>query len=191
MTYNEEDIDQLLEKIKRFTITKYGEYIKSYHRFTYPTAKCPHNETFGTNPTQISIDPYNLNLAIDEIIQDIRFIISRRGPLISRDTNNELRISPGKIAGAIAYRLCRKHIIHVNNLCIAQPPCKIRCTTKLNIGLALYCGLDFIQLQSIQIDSLLLRELFYQVSSRHVNQETLGLFFDTIRICSNRANCNV
>ena len=62
--------------------------------------------------------------------------------------------------------------------------CEIRCNSKLNTALALYCGLDFIQLQSVQIDSLLLCELFYQVSSRHVNQETLGLFFDTIRVCT-------
>ena len=184
MTYNDEDIELLLENIKTFTRNKYYKYIKAYYEYTYPKTKCLHNKTFETNPTQISVDLYNLNLAIDEIIQDIKFIISRRGPLISRDNNNELRISPGKIAGTISFRLCRKHIIHVNNLCIDKTPCRIRCTTKLNIGLALYCGLDFIQLQSTQIDSLLLRELFYQVSSRHVNQETLGLFFDTIRICT-------
>jgi len=32
------------------------------------------------------------------------------------------------------------------------------------------------------IDPLLQKELFYQLTLRHVNQETLGLIFDTINV---------
>ena len=183
MIVKTEAVDGLLEKIPFFIREKYYRYIRLYHDFIYPASKCPCREVFKKNGfKQLNFDLYNLNLAIDEIVQDVNFIVSRRGPLISRDQNNELLISRGKIAGAISFRLSKRQIVHVNEWCLDQERCKIRCTAKINTTFALQCGAEFVQTQTDKIDFLILCELFYQMTSRHVNQETLGLLFDVIRL---------
>jgi hypothetical protein len=52
----------------------------------------------------------------------------------------------------------------------------------MNTEFALLCGAEFIQVQFVRIDQFIQRELFYQLTTRHVNQETLGLVFDAIRL---------
>jgi hypothetical protein len=108
--------------------------------------------------------------------------IDRRGPLIAKNNAGNFLISRGKIAGAIAFRLSRRQIVHVNALCLDDKRCKIRCTTKMNTEFALRCGTEFIRVQFGALDKLIQCELFYQLTARHVNQETLGLIFDTIRL---------
>jgi hypothetical protein len=137
----------------------------------------------------LHFDLHSLNLAVDEIAQDIRFIINRRGTLITQDDEG-LRISRGKIAGVIAFRLSRRQIVHVNDWCLDVERCKIRCTTKMNTEFALQCGTEFIQVCFEKIDKVIQCELFYQLTSRHVNQETLGLVFDTIRLYQNKISQN-
>jgi hypothetical protein len=183
MIVSEERIDSLLSKIQPYIWGKYCGYIKSYQDYIYPASDCPCREVFKkVGFKQMNFDLYSLNLAIDEIVQDIRFIISRRGPLIARDENDELLISRGKIAGVMSFRLNRRQIVHVSEWCLDYNRCKIRCTAKMNTSYALQCGTEFIQTQPYQINKMLLSELFYQMTSRHVNQETLGLLFDTIRL---------
>jgi len=156
--------------------------MKSYRTVIWPTVTtiCPDKNAFMHGGfSQVNFDIKNLNLAIDEIIQDIVFIKDRRGSLISKDAQGQPLISPGKLAGVITFRLSKRHIVHSDYRCLE---CKVRCVSKLNTEFALQCGAEFIGVQFETIDPLLQKELFYQLTSRHVNQETLGLIFDTINV---------
>ena len=172
----------LLAKLPDHLREKYLRYIKAYHTLIYPESECPCREIFKKDGfKQLHFDLYSLNLGIDEIVQDVKFIIDRRGPLIAQDQNG-LRISRGKLAGVIAFRLSRRQIVHVSEWCLDNSRCKIRCATTVNTEFALLCGAEFIQVQFGEIDRFIRCELFYQLTTRHVNQETLGLVFDTIRL---------
>jgi len=173
---------EALEGLKKAILDKYHSCIKSYRAIIWPmvTTVCPDSKAFmhdGIN--QVNFDIQNLNLAVDEIIQDVVFIKDRRGTLISKDVQGQPLISIGKIAGIITFRLSRRHIAHSDYRCLE---CKERCVSKLNTEFALQCGTAFIGVQFETIDPLLQKELFYQLTSRHVNQETLGLIFDTVNV---------
>jgi hypothetical protein len=173
---------EALEALKCAISEKYHSYMKSYRTVIWPTVTtiCPDKNAFMHGGfSQVNFDIKNLNLAIDEIIQDIVFIKDRRGSLISKDAQGQPLISPGKLAGVITFRLSKRHIVHSDYRCLE---CKVRCVSKLNTEFALQCGAEFIGVQFETIDPLLQKELFYQLTSRHVNQETLGLIFDTINV---------
>jgi hypothetical protein len=115
----------LLTKLPDYLMEKYLGYIKAYHTLIYPESECPCREIFKKERlNQLHFDLYSLNLAIDEIVQDVKFIIHRRGPLIAQDKDG-LRISRGKIAGVIAFRLSRRQIVHVSEWCLDTRRCKI------------------------------------------------------------------
>ena len=173
---------EALGALKGAILRKYHSCMQSYRVFIWPTVTtvCPDKNAFingGFN--QVNFDIKNLNLAAGEVIQDVVFIKDRRGSLISKDAQGQPLISIGKIAGIITFRLSRRHIAHSDYRCLQ---CKERCVSKLNTEFALQCGTAFIGVQFETIDPLLQKELFYQLTSRHVNQETLGLIFDTINI---------
>jgi hypothetical protein len=178
--------DELLAKLEGIIREKYLSYIKSYRQVIWPTVttKCPEKTAFlKHNISQVNFDLVNLNLAIKEISQDIKFIMGRRGSLITVNSKGELLMSAGKLAGVITYRLAKRQICHSDYRCLE---CSIRCVSKLNTQFALQCGAEFITIQFSEIDPLLQKELFYQLTSRHVNQETLGLIFDTIHVYSRK-----
>jgi hypothetical protein len=172
--------DAALEKLKTAIQKKYMAYAKSYKSIIWPTiaSTCPSSKVFlHSGVSQVNFDIYNLNLAIEEILQDLKFIKERRGSLIASNEKGQWLISEGKLAGVITYRLSRRQIAHSDYRCLQ---CNIRCVSKLNTEFALQCGADFIGIQFSKIGLLLQKELFYQLTTRHVNQETLGLIFDTI-----------
>ena len=175
--------DEALAELESVIQRKYLSYIKSYRQVIWPTVitKCPDRKAFVDNGiSQVNFDLVNFNLATKEILQDIKFITARRGSLISVNNKGQLLISAGKLAGIITYRLSRRQIAHSDYRCLQ---CKIRCVAKLNTQFALQCGTEFIAMQFSTIEPLLQKELFYQLTSRHVNQETLGLIFDAIHVC--------
>lgn len=110
--------------------------------------------------------------AVQEIEKDIRFLIKRRGKLISG-----IKPSPGKIAGIIAFRLAKNQIIHLLDDCAS---CSKQCAVWLNSEFALRCAWEYIGIKYARVNDTIRRELFYTLNYRHVNQETLGLVFDTI-----------
>lgn len=178
--------DASLENLKIIIQKKYLSYIKSYKEIIWPIviSKCPDRRAFVDHGiSQVNFDLVNLTLAINDILQDIKFITMRRGSLISVNNKGELLMSAGKLAGIITYRLSRRQITHSDYRCLK---CKIRCVSKLNSQFALQCGTEFITKQFSDIEPLLQKEFFYQLTSRHVNQETLGLIYDTIHICSRK-----
>ena len=80
-------------------------------------------------------------------------------------------ITPGKIAGVLAFRLSRFKIVHFNaegwdnpNLHLIQEMAAVFLVKRLFVRGA--------------IPEISVLELSYQLSRRHANQETAGLFFD-------------
>jgi hypothetical protein len=174
--------DAALEALEKVIQKKYMTYVKSYKSVIWPkvVSVCPDSKAFlHGGISQVNFDLHNLNLAIEEILQDLKFIKERRGSLIASNEKGQWLISEGKLAGVITYRLSRRQIAHSDYRCLQ---CNIRCVSKLNTEFALRCGADFIGIQFSKIGLLLQKELFYQLTTRHVNQETLGLIFDTIHL---------
>ena len=84
-------------------------------------------------------------------------------------------ISRGKIAGIIVFRLCR------NLVSFPTPQAKENpIALKIPILTALAFGLFLIDVNPAQLDEFILRELKYYVAKRHINQEALGICFDTL-----------
>jgi hypothetical protein len=75
-------IQQILDNIKNIIQEKYWSYIHSYMTDIYPVRDCPFAGFFKERGNdQLSFDLPNLNLAINEIMQDIRFIVKRADSL--------------------------------------------------------------------------------------------------------------
>jgi hypothetical protein len=105
--------------------------------------------------------------ALAEICKDIDFIGKRR-----KSSN----ITRGKIAGVIVYRIAKANIIHTNDITLLEN----RHFLKVNSLIALAIGFNYIKIDSKSIPILLLSEMMYSLTRRHVNQETLGLVFDAM-----------
>ena len=126
----------------------------------------------------LDYDPFHINCstlkeAIIQIKMDINIMFIRRGELI-----DDMRMSEGKIAGAITYRLTKAHIIHIHRKCNI---CSERCFLQINNLIAILIGLDYINKKFSEIPIKIRDELIYTIKNRHVNQETLGLVFDSLK----------
>jgi len=141
-----------------------------------------------SNLKDLNLSFTNLKEACSEIETDLRIILVRRKELIGKDKETgSPRMARGKIAGVTTFRLVRAHIIHVNPDCVrcnddrilkGQPPCYV---INLNTEFALYCGLNFIKKTYSTIPKEIRAELVYTLTKRHMNQETLGIIFDTLQ----------
>jgi hypothetical protein len=173
-------IETISQNVKNKIRGKYFDYIQSHVTYIFPVYNCPYAALFMKQEyEQLSFDIHNLNLAIDEITHDIRFMAIRRGNLISHTPDKQMLISNGKLAGIAAFRLSRRQIIQTSHLCVE---CDIRCMSKINTEFAIRCAMEFIKRQFEDVNEFIQAELFYVLTSRHVNQETLALVFDTIRL---------
>lgn len=104
-----------------------------------------------------------LSLAVEEAEIDIKAMFARR----SR-TNG---IAVGKIAGIFAFRLSRFKIVHIRESGWNQ-----RYLYLVQELAAVFLVKRLFMLNAMPETSVL--ELTYQLSRRHANQETAGLFFD-------------
>jgi len=158
------------EKLENTIVSKYHRYLGGVQNITCQLQ----NKTVGSIGKKVChIDYSSLHDAYIEMKNDILFLIKRRGVLI-----DSLKPSFGKIAGIMAYRLTKNHIIHLYEGCAS---CIKQCAAKkLNQIFALRCAWEYIGIQYLRVPDEIRRELFYSFSYRHVNQETLGLVFDTI-----------
>ena len=104
-----------------------------------------------------------LRRALDEVDIDIRALFTRRstGDGISRS----------KIAGVMAFRLSRFKIVHLSGPALENDYIYM---IQDMVGLSVVVSL----ILRAEISDRHLRELIYQMSRRHANQETLGLVFD-------------
>ena len=170
---NNEDI---IERIQEGIFNKYNEYIQSW--------------SMGCNyyKTKVSAAQNVLKTVCHEIKVDLRVMLNRRGDLIGKDKETELsRLSRGKIAGIAVFRLAKAHIIHLDAHCLnccemqykkGKPPCVV---SMLNTETAFIIGVYLIDKDYNKIPENIRRELLYTLTSRHTNQETLGIIFDTFR----------
>jgi len=119
----------------------------------------------------------NLKAACVDIVKDIKILLDRRGKLIGKN-----RPTRGKIAGITAFRLSRRHIVHIHPNCVncKDDYCKKNRIT-LNNKLAICCAFHFIKKKYSFIDTEITNEIIYTMINRHMNQETLGIVFDTIK----------
>jgi len=125
----------------------------------------------------LGFDAFNVDLSllqesIAQIKKDIAILNYRRGDLIGK-----LRMSEGKIAGIITYRLSKAHIVHIHKLCNY---CQEKCLSHLGFIIAIRMGLDYIHRKYPDLNEGIRQEMIYALRQRHVNQETLGLVFDTL-----------
>jgi len=125
----------------------------------------------------------NLKAACKDIIKDIKILCCRRSSLITTK-DGEPYLMPGKLAGITAFRLSRRHIVHIHPNCLncADNDCR-KARTTLNNKLAIICAMEFIGRNYTLIPQEITREIIFTLIHRHMNQETLGIVFDTIKRC--------
>jgi hypothetical protein len=162
--------DEHLSKFEAILLKRYYYYVKMSEDAVCKIKKCKLSlldyEAFNANFSA-------LKEAISQIKMDIKILSLRRGSLIGN-----MRMSEGKIAGIITYRLAKAHIIHIHRKCnICAPKCFIR----INNLIAIRIGLDYINKNYTVLPAGIRHELIYTIKNRHVNQETLGLVFDTLK----------
>jgi len=163
-------LDGFLAKLEGVILRKYKRYIVESGKLLCKAAS--NREVGSIGKPVFHINLYMLKEAYKEIIQDIRFIMERRGNLIG--TN---RPSLGKIAGVMVYRLSRSPIINLFEGCAS---CEYQCVSKLNYYFAVKCGWEYVDIPYLRVPQEIRKELLYSLALRHVNQETLGLVFDTL-----------
>jgi hypothetical protein len=168
MIHDPAKIDEFLSKFEIELLKRYNHYVKMSERTVCKVKKrkqsLPDHETFNINYSV-------LKEAVGQIKMDIKILLMRRGNMIS-----DMRMCEGKIAGVIAYRLAKAHIIHIDRKCNICIP---KCFSRMNNTIAIRIGLDYINKKYTDLPTGIRNELVYTVKNRHVNQETLGLVFDT------------
>jgi hypothetical protein len=164
------ELEDFLIKLEGIITSKYDKYIKQSGKIT---CKASSNREIGSIGKPVfHVNLFKMKEAYNEAAKDICFIMERRGPLIGPN-----RPSPGKIAGVIVYRFSRSHIIHLFEGCAS---CEYQCVSKINYMFAVMCAWEYIGIPYRRVPQEIRSELLYSLTLRHVNQETLGLVFDTI-----------
>jgi len=174
MTYDPMKIDKnISEFLSEFEI----ELLRRYNHYRNMTNK----KVCKIKKSQVSLldyEPFNVNFselkeAINNMKMDIKILLMRREKLIGN-----MRMSEGKIAGIITYRLVKAHIIHIHRKCNV---CEQKCFIRINNVIAIMIGLDYIHKKYTELSEGIRNEILYTIKHRHFNQETLGLVFDTLK----------
>ena len=169
MSNESKKMDAHLLQLEQSLLKRYNCYMDMTQRRMCPIKKCPIS---SLNFDTFNIDLSSLKEAITQIRMDIRIIYYRRGSLIGNS-----RISEGKSAGVIAYRLARAHIINISKNC---NNCKHKCFDQWNLIIAICIGLEYIHKKYNDLPEGIRQELSYAMRYRHVNQDMLGLVFDIL-----------
>jgi len=174
MTYDpikiDENINEFLSEFETTLLRRYNHYNKMSCETVCKIKKC--------QASLLDYEPFNVSFsvlkeAINQIKMDISILSLRRGKLIG-----DMRMSEGKIAGIITYRFVKAHIIHIHRKCNV---CQHKCFLRINNVIAIRIGLDYINKKYNELPKGITNELIYTIRHRHINQETLGLVFDTLK----------
>ena len=98
------------------------------------------------------------------------------GALMGRRQTQLKGLSPGKIAGVVAFRLGRYKILTLRN----EPPPESEAYMLPELAGVVFAVDWFVDRRT---PPTYVRELAYQLARRHANQETLGVCFDTVFAC--------
>ena len=174
MSHDPIKIDKFLIELETCLLKQYYNYYVEFKGIECKFMKLPASlldyEVFHINYSE-------LKEAIEQIKKDITIMFTRRGDLIA-----DMRMSEGKIAGSITYRLAKAHVIHVHRKCNVCPEkCFSRTFSHTNNLIAILVGLNYINKKFDTLPVKIRDELIYTLKHRHVNQETLGLVFDTMK----------
>jgi len=130
---NDSKISEFLTELETDLLIRYCNYVNEFKG-----AICKIN---NKSASLMDYDPFHINFtnlkeAIFQLKMDIHIMFIRRGDLI-----DDMRMSEGKIAGTVAYRLAKSHIIHIHRKCNI---CKEKCFSHTNNLIAVLMGLDYI-----------------------------------------------
>jgi|GEM_PF-2058681 len=164
--------------VSNYLISLENDYLLKkyfYYFIEFKKTECKHKKLPASF---IEHEPFYMSYsvlkdAINQIKMDINIMHIRRGDLIG-----DMRMSEGKIAGAIIYRLAKAHIINIHRQCDV---CAEKCFSSVNTLIALFIGLDYINKNAESLPANIWNELIYTIKNRHVNQETLGLVLDALK----------
>lgn len=119
------------------------------------------------NPNHVVVSRYGMSTVFSEVQADLQALQMRR-PL-------KHGISPGKIAGSLAFRLCKTPVLTMTPEVAEMPIAQ-----KLPVNVAVALAFEFVGTSFAIWPTSLVRELKYFLGKRHSNQESLGICFDTI-----------
>jgi len=183
---NEADLGRILRQaLDEKSLAQFSDsvFLKYKSLVAGPEISCPNSWAKNLN-----ISFTNLKEACSEIEADLHIILARRKDLIGKDEKTgSPRLARSKIAGIVTFRLSRAQIIHMNPDCVLCNDDKIRkhhspCpVSNFNTEFAIICGLHFINKSYLSIPKEIRTELIYTLTKRHMNQETLGMVFDTLQ----------
>lgn len=111
--------------------------------------------------------------ALMDIEQDLNIMAYRRLKQLASKG-----ISSGKVAGIYAFRLSRAPIIQ---FCPGKSP-HSPLDKSTNSAIALKTALDAVGFYVSDIPRPILQEMLYNLLKRHMNQETLALVIDSLRL---------
>ena len=166
--------EKLLQRFPKGIFDKYIELVETMG----PRLGCTY-----TWQNELVISVPALQKACKEIEADLCVMLARRKDLVGKDEKTEYaKLAKGKIAGITTFRLSRAPIIQLSRTCLSckNPPCRGNIAT-FNTAFAIKCGLHFINKPYNLIPKEIGMELLYTLTSRHTNQETLGIIFDTFK----------
>lgn len=124
-------------------------------------------EKCGIDRRYVSVSELGISNAFAEVNGDID-ALKRRRPF-------KHGVSAGKIAGALAFRLFKTQVLFFGPEIADRPEVQ-----KLALNTAVALAFELVGTNYEAWPSQLVRELKYFLERRHSNQESLGLFFDTI-----------
>ncbi|MBV5301928.1 MAG: hypothetical protein J0649_09135 [Methylococcales bacterium] len=163
-------IDDLLLELNQATIE---ELTRQYVEIVREIANSMSTHISKSN-IDIDISKKSLSLAFAEAAADLRIISMRR--------NTTLGISPAKIAGIVAFRLARFSPVHLCHAAL-EDDTLLRINELAALALALKTILH-INITDIS-KKYVTMELQYNLVRRHMNQETLGMVFETLLATKN------
>lgn len=95
-----------------------------------------------------------------------------------RMEDSDIQPSPGKFAGIITYRFSKARLVHSIEPALQEDSSFLRLDHQIAVRLGLlYLGMDCIDRSRLE---KVINELIYSLTRRHVNQETIGLIYDSV-----------
>jgi len=136
------------------------------------------------------------NAQLDDFLAKLEGVILRKykryivesGKLLCKAASNQEVGSIGKPVFHInlymlkeAYKEITQDIRSYINLFEGCASCEHQCVSKLNYYFAVKCAWEYVDIPYLRVPQEIRKELLYSLALRHVNQETLGLVFDTLK----------
>jgi hypothetical protein len=150
----------------------------------YAFVRYVHVDIEAVHRKNIYISQSELATALKEARIDLKFMQERRP--------DSKGISEGKMAGALLFRLCKRRILNVNRDA-DQYGTYVYTQERAAISTALHflridldkciSGVDSVRRSRVPVNTRLQKlgkELLFQITSRHHNQESLGIFFESL-----------